>query len=140
MTMEAHTRALRRRSDLIRDDRMVGGDMRTRSGRRFSTIMAAVKNEFGDGVDPIRAAVICRLRMISEKAQADCLAGRIGLDRLVRISNLLLRAEKQATAVGKARPEVSGANALSTYLAQLNDRPDEDETEPEVETAPEVEQ
>jgi hypothetical protein len=121
MTMVAeHVRPRRRRADLIKDDRVRGLDMRTRDGRRFSQILAAVRSEFGDAVDPIRASEVARLRMIAEGAQRDALAGKLSLDRLVRISNLVVRSERQLTAVGRARPSHAGPD-LASYLATLAD-------------------
>ena len=133
MTMaSSHTHAPSRSRRLpIRDTRLGSTDMRTRRGKRFAAILAAVRSEFGD-VDPIRAAEIVRLRMISEAAQRDCLDGKVTLDRLVRISNLLVRAEKQLTAVAKAKPAASGAQTLNAYLAELAaQQGDEAEAEPE---------
>jgi hypothetical protein len=92
--MAASVRAPRKRADLIRDDRVRGVDMRSRAGRRFSTILAAIKAEFGDDVDPIRAGEVARLRMLGELAQRDALVGKISVDRVVRISNLIVRAER----------------------------------------------
>jgi hypothetical protein len=116
-TMAEHTRAPRRRGDLIRDDRLSSVDMRTRVGRRFAEILAAVRSEFGDA-DPIRLAEVVRLRMISEAAQRDCLAGKVPLDRLVRVQNLLIRAERQLTAVGRGKPSHAGQD-LHAYLAEI---------------------
>jgi hypothetical protein len=117
MTMAVHVRAPRRRANLIRDDRLSAVDMRTRVGRRFAEILAAVRSEFGDA-DPIRLAEVVRLRMISEAAQRDCLAGKVPLDRLVRVQNLLIRAERQLVTVGKGKPAPAGQD-LASYLAEL---------------------
>jgi hypothetical protein len=118
MTMVAeHVRPRRRRADLIRDDRLSSIDMRTRTGKRFATILTAVRAEFGDA-DPIRAGEVARLRMISEAAQRDCLAGKVPLDRLVRVQNLLIRAERQLTAVGRGKPSHAGQD-LHAYLAEI---------------------
>jgi hypothetical protein len=94
-------------------------DMRTRLGKRFASILAAVQSEFGPNVDPIRAAEVARLRMIAEDAQNGCLAGAVGLDKLVRVSNMAVRAERQLAAVSKARPAASGETTLANYLADL---------------------
>jgi hypothetical protein len=126
MTMAA-VRAPRRRGDLIRDDRLSSIDMRSRAGKRFSQILAAVRSEFGDA-DPIRLAEVARLRMIAEGAQQAALAGKLPLDRLVRISNLVVRSERQLTAVGKGKP-VSGGADLASYLAGLSDQEDETEVD-----------
>jgi hypothetical protein len=123
--MAAHARAPRRRGDLIRDDRLPSIDMRTRQGRRFAAILAAVRSEFGDA-DPIRLAEVARLRMIAEGAQRDALAGKLSLDRLVRISNLVVRSERQLTAVGRGKPSPAGQD-LRDFLSELSD----DETEVE---------
>jgi hypothetical protein len=112
-----HVRAPRRRADLIRDDRLPRADMRTRSGKRFATILAAIRNEFGD-VDPIKAAEIARLRMISETAQRDCLAGKTTPDKVVQISNLIARKELGLAAARHAK-SASGSTLLSNYLAKL---------------------
>jgi hypothetical protein len=124
MTMAVHVRAPRRRANLIRDDRLPSIDMRTRTGKRFSTILAAVRSEFGNA-DPARLAEVVRLRMISESAQRDCLAGKVPLDRLVRVQNLVIRAERQLTAVGRGKPVAGGAD-LASYLAGLADDQDDD--------------
>jgi hypothetical protein len=103
--------------------------MRSRTGRRFAEILAAVRVEFGDA-DPIRLGEVVRLRMISEAAQRDCLAGKVPLDRLVRVQNLVIRAEKQLSTVTRGTPAPAGAD-LRDYLAALADGDDvEAEGEP----------
>jgi hypothetical protein len=131
MTMASeHVRAPRRRGDLIRDDRLPSIDMRTRVGRRFATVLTAIRAEFGADVDPIRAGEVARLRMIGEDLQAKCLAGKVPADRVVRVSNLIVRAERQLLTVAKARPAASGAQTLNAYLAELAQR-DEDAADAE---------
>jgi hypothetical protein len=129
-----HVRAPRRRGDLIRDDRLSSIDMRTRIGRRFATLLDAVKSEFGDA-DPARLAEVVRLRMISENAQRDCLAGQVPLDRLVRVQNLLIRAERQLTSVSRGKPAAGGVD-LASYLAEIADRDDADDVEVDAEVEP----
>jgi hypothetical protein len=118
MTMAVHVRAPRRRANLIRDDRLSAVDMRTRQGRRFATILASIRAEFGADADPIRAGEIARLRMLGEVAQRDALVGKISVDRVVRISNLIVRAERQMSSVGRGKPSPAGQD-LASYLADL---------------------
>jgi hypothetical protein len=126
MTMAVQARAPRRRANLIRDDRLSAVDMRTRQGKRFATILASIRAEFGADADPIRAGEIARLRMLGEVAQRDALVGKISVDRVVRISNLIVRAERQMSAVGRGKPSPAGQD-LAAYLAELVDQ---EEVEP----------
>jgi hypothetical protein len=131
-TMAEPVRAPRRRADLIRDDRLPSIDMRTRTGKRFSTILASIRAEFGDDVDPIRAGEVARLRMLGEAAQRDALVGKVSVDRVVRISNLIVRAERQMASVGRAKPGPAGQD-LHAYLAELAARDaDAEDVEPEI--------
>jgi hypothetical protein len=112
-----HVRAPRRRGDLIRDDRLPRADMRTRIGKRFIAILAGIRAEFGPDVDPVRSAELARLKMIGESVQAACLAGNVSVDRVVRISNLIVRSERQLASVSKSKP-ASDASDLHAYLNQ----------------------
>jgi hypothetical protein len=116
-TMAEHVRAPRRRGDLIRDSRLRQADMRTRIGKRFTAILAGIRSEFGPDVDPVRSAELARLKMIGESVQAACLAGNVSVDRVVRISNLIQRAERQLASVSKGKPSSPVAD-LHAYLHQ----------------------
>ena len=84
-----------RRTDRTSPDRLANLDQRTRLAKRFAAILAAIKAEYGDAVDPVKAAELARLKMISESVQGAFLAGNANVDRVVQVSNMILRAERQ---------------------------------------------
>jgi hypothetical protein len=107
----------RARPLLIRDDRLIGVDMRSREGRRFREILKAAVAEFGEG-DPIRVAEIARLRLIVEKTQTDLLAGKAKPDDLVRVSRLTTQRERGLREhSGKAAP-AKRVNPLAEHFSR----------------------
>jgi hypothetical protein len=117
--------ARRTRRIVIRDSRLPNSDMRTRIGKRFLTILAGIKAEFGADVDPVRAAEIARLKMITENAQFNCLEGKVNVDRVVRLSNLVTRKERELASLRRGNKPTSGSSELTAYLATLNAADDE---------------
>jgi hypothetical protein len=117
MSIMASEPARRSRRTVVRDSRLSQTDMRPRIGKRFIAILAGIRAEFGADVDPVRSAELARLKMIGESVQAACLAGNVSVDRVVRISNLIVRAERQLASVSKSKP-ADGASDLRAYLTQ----------------------
>jgi hypothetical protein len=104
----------------IRDDRLPNAaDMRTRSARRFTTIIAAVRREFGNDADAQRVGELARLRMINEDVQAKYLAGKANEDAVVRVANLVARKERELALTCRAKSSASAGHLTFADLASL---------------------
>jgi hypothetical protein len=84
--MAEHVRAPRRRIHQLRDDRLVGCDMRSRIGKSYTSAFIASLREFPDA-DAAKVAEVARLRTIAALAQQAALTGSGTADAALRATS-----------------------------------------------------